>query len=118
METQTKRDVQSEENRNKRPAAIEEWTTNKKRALSSNSGSPIASNGVESRALENAVQVDEPENEDELEVCCSITIRNVTLIVFLVLFSDSKRLLSFDACATISESLTGLKSASNNWKLH
>ncbi|KAI5123044.1 hypothetical protein M0805_000480 [Coniferiporia weirii] len=60
-----------EESRIKRRASTDEWTANKKRALSSTSGSPVASNGfigdMQETTSRSKVHVDEPEQEDDLE---------------------------------------------------
>lgn len=64
-----------DESRGKRRASEDEWTANKKRALSSTSGSPMAANGVLDDTYRNMSRdskaMDEPEKEDDLEVGCA-----------------------------------------------
>ncbi|THH03438.1 hypothetical protein EW145_g6257 [Phellinidium pouzarii] len=72
MEIQSRGTLMDEESSIKRRASIDEWTTNKKRALSSSSGSPVAAMGVLDDTLKGAsrsgLSADEPLKEDDLEI--------------------------------------------------
>ena len=61
-----------EEERMKRRASSDEWTTSKKRVLSSPAGSPVAVNGtldsMQVTALKDTTDGDEPSKEEDLEV--------------------------------------------------
>ena len=57
----------------KRRASSEEWKSNKKRAVSSTSGSPAPVNGV--RDLGGAGSSVDPEGEADLEVCACLYIK-------------------------------------------
>lgn len=73
MEFQSRGIKVEDEPGGKRRATVEDWTANKKRALSSTSDSPVAANGIvdESRKSNKPkVEDDEPQDEDEIEVRC------------------------------------------------
>ncbi|EJD02861.1 uncharacterized protein FOMMEDRAFT_134051 [Fomitiporia mediterranea MF3/22] len=71
METQNRSSAFEEELRGKRRASSDEWTANKKRALSSASGSPIVANGPlddeQKPSTNNGSRENDPETEDDLE---------------------------------------------------
>ncbi|KAH8119088.1 hypothetical protein DFH11DRAFT_1501929 [Phellopilus nigrolimitatus] len=71
MEIQSIGLMAEDESRVKRRASTDEWTSNKKRALSSTAGSPIAANGVvddvHRGASHSGLSPDEPEKEVDLE---------------------------------------------------
>lgn len=72
MEFQSRGIKVEDEPGGKRRATAEEWTANKKRALSSMSDSPVAANGVADDSRKHGKPNDEemhPQEEDEIEVC-------------------------------------------------
>lgn len=72
MEFQSRGIKVEDEPGGKRRGTAEEWTANKKRALSSMSDSPVAANGVADDSRKDVKPNDEevgPQEEDEIEVC-------------------------------------------------